>query len=168
MTRTLAVLGVGVWLGLLVASWMIASISFKTASTLAGPGSRRELQERLSTLPDDARVQVFRHFASEVNRAMFGQWILAQIVVGGLTLALAARGGGPWGLATAALVVVFVQAGLYVRLLEVGRSIDFVARPLARDVAAQFGLLHGAYGVLDLAKLGLLVWLVARLLRMAR
>jgi hypothetical protein len=166
--RTLAVAGAGVWLGLLAGSWMIASISFKTAAALAGSEGRRELHERLAGASDEGRRQVIRHVASEVNRAMFGRWIVVQLLLGIVTAVLVARAGGSWPLAAAALAIAVVQAGLHAPILEIGRAIDFVPRPLAADVAARFGRLHGAYVLLDLAKATALVWLVVRLARMGR
>jgi hypothetical protein len=168
MSRILAVLCAGIWLGLLAASWMIASLSFRTAAALSGAESGRELQERLSGLSDEGRRQVIRHVTSEVNRAMFGRWIIVQLVLGIVVVALVVRAGGSWPLAAAALAVVVMQVALHSPILEIGRAIDFVPRPLPPDVGARFGRLHAAYVLLDLAKAGALAWLVARLARMAQ
>jgi hypothetical protein len=66
------------------------------------------------------------------------------------------------------VVVVAVQgAALGPAIPELGRSIDFVARSLAPDVGRRFGLLHGGYVVLDLAKAAALVALAAMLARRA-
>ena len=52
-------------------------------------------------------------------------------------------------------------------ILELGRSIDFVPRPLAPDVGRRFGLLHGGYVVLDLAKAAALIALAILVARRA-
>jgi hypothetical protein len=66
----------------------------------------------------------------------------------------------------AVLAIVLVQQiGVGPRILEIGRAIDFVPRPLDPDVGRRFGILHAAYVVLDLVKAGLLAsvaWLTAR------
>jgi hypothetical protein len=84
-----------------------------------------------------------------------------------LLAALAWPGGGRGRLFAFAIVaIVFVQVlFLGPRILEIGRAIDFVPRPLTPEVARTFGFLHGAYVALDLVKAALLAtvcWLAAR------
>ena len=165
--RSLALLGTGVWLGLLAASWMIASITFGTASALLGPSARPELKDRLAPLPEAERRPVLRHMASEINRAMFGRWVLTQLVLGLAVLVAAYRSGVTWP-AAAAFAVVLVQAALQGPILELGRAVDFLPRPLPAELGARFGRLHGAYVLLDLAKGGALVALAWMLARTAR
>ena len=103
--------------------------------------------------------------ASEINRWMFRTWSLTQLGLGVLLVAAAwSLGNGPRVLAAAALALVLVQAfGLAGPTTELGRSIDFVPRPLPPDLARRFGLLHGAYVLADFAKAGLLLALSALL-----
>jgi hypothetical protein len=162
--RSLALLATGVWLGLLVASWMIASITFGTAAALLGPGARPEITERLAGVSEAERRPVLRHMASEINRAMFGRWVVVQLLLGVVTLVAAVRSGATWP-AAAAFAIVLVQAGLQGPILELGRTVDFLPRPLPPDLHARFGKLHGAYVLLDFAKggaLGWLAWMLAR------
>ena len=165
--RSLALVATGLWLGLLAASWMIASISFRTSAALLGPQARRELSERLAPLIEADRRAVLRHAASEANRAMFGRWLVVQIALGAVVVGLALRTGAPWP-AAAAMAIVLVQAALHGPILEIGRSVDFLPRPLPADIASRFGRLHAAYVLLDLAKAGVLVWLAWRLAKTAR
>ncbi len=167
MSRSLAVGLMGVWLGLLVASWIFASLNFRTVERVLGPELRREADEVLGGVSPGARRMVLRHLGSEVNRAMFRLWGPAQLALalGALGL-LWSQGGAPRLLLGLALALLLIQAlTLAGPIVELGRAIDFVPRPLPRDVARRFGLLHAAYVGSDLVKAALLVgaaWLAAR------
>jgi hypothetical protein len=164
MTR-LALLITGLWIGLLLASWIFASITFRKAAETASANARTEVREKLSSVPEPDRLMVLRHLASEVNRTMFGYWWVLQLVLGIALVGLAFRANGPWGWAAAALAVVLVQAAFHRPILELGRSIDFVPRPLPADIGTKFGRLHGAYVLLDFAKMLLLAVTAFRLTR---
>jgi hypothetical protein len=152
---------IGLWLGLLFASWAIAAATFRTAEAVAAAPAGSAAGDQVARVPSDARRPVFRHLASEINRWMFGRFGWAQ-------LAAWSMGGGVRALSLAALVVVAVQdAALGPAILELGRSIDFVARPLAPAVGRRFGLLHGGYVVLDLVKAGALIALAVVVARRA-
>ena len=166
MGRLLLVL-IGLWLGLLLASWVVASVNFRTVDRVLGPALRPELEQRLSGVPAAERRVALRHLASEINRWMFRYWSLAQLALGGACLLLAlGLGGLPRLLLAAALLTALVQAfGLASPITDLGRAIDFVPRPLPPDTARRFGLLHAAYVGVDLAKAVLLAaaaWAVAR------
>jgi hypothetical protein len=155
------------WLGLLVASWVAATASFRTVDRVLGPGLRPELAARLEPLPPPARRETLRHLASEVNRWLFRHFGLLEGGLSLLLLALAWPGGGRGRvLAGAVVAIVLVQLmALGPRILEIGRAIDFVPRPLDPEVGRRFGMLHAAYVGLDLLKAGILaavVWLTAR------
>lgn len=146
-------LAVGLWLGLLVSSWVMASANFRTAE-----GVSREqpapLAAKLAPVAPADRREAFRFVASEINRWMFRAVALAQVPLGLLLAALLWRGGGaPRALALAALAVVLVQLGALAPMIAAaGRAIDFVPRPLPPALGRRFGLLHAAYVLLDLAK----------------
>lgn len=165
--RALALLATGLWLGLLIASWMIASITFRTSAALSGPEARPELNQRLSHVKEEDRRPLLRHVASEINRAMFGRWLVVQLALGAAVLFLALRSGATWP-AAAAMAIVLIQAALHGSILDLGRSVDFLPRPLPPDIGSRFGRLHGAYVLLDLAKGGALGWLAWVLARTAR
>lgn len=162
-----SILTAGVWLGFLVASWVVATASFRAAERVAGPGTRAEVSAKLGPVSAEDRRMVLRHLASEINRWMFRAWSATQLVLG-LVLVLLAwpLGGWPRGLAAAALALVLVQAfGLAGPIAALGRGLDFLPRPLPAELARRFGALHGAYVLADLVKAGALTGLTLLLLR---
>jgi hypothetical protein len=156
--RAGALLVIGLWMGLLVASWAMASASFRTADRLLGPDARPELRARLSPLAVDDRRAVLRHAAAEANRWMFRAWAAMELVLAAVLVALSWRlGAGPRTLALAlAAVVVFQSAAVGPAIAHFGRSLDFVPRPLAPADGRRFGLLHAAYMLADVLKAGAL------------
>jgi hypothetical protein len=157
MSRGLALLVLGAWMGLLVASWAVAQASFGKADAAAANPHAQASGEGARPL--------LRYLAAEINRAMFGSRTVAELALGLGLVALLFRGPGR-GLAIAALVVVVLQGALLApAIASLGRSLDFLPRPLPGDVAKRFGMLHGAYVLLDLGKAALLAWASAALLR---
>jgi hypothetical protein len=154
VSRSLPLLLVGAWLGLLVSSWVMASVNFRTAERVAVPASAPELHARLDPLPPADRRLALRYIASEINRWMFRWAAVAQAALGMALVALLWRAGGvPRGLALCALGVVAVQLGVLAPMIAaVGRAIDFMPRPLPPAIGRRFGLLHGGYVLLDFAK----------------
>jgi len=156
----------GFWLGMLAASWVMATVNFRTADRVLGPGARPEMAGRLAILPAEDRRVVLRHLVSEINRTMFRAWALAQLALGALAVVAAWRMSGPRLLTGAALLLVVAQlAVLTPAIASVGRSIDFLPRPLPADVGRRFGALHAAYVGADFAKailVALAAWTVAR------
>jgi hypothetical protein len=166
LTRPLALLCAGAWLGILVASWAVATTNFRMVDRVLGPSGRPELRERLHPLPADERRVAFRHLASELNRALFGAWGIAQLALAALALALTARTPGPARLlASVLLLIVIVQLALGSRIEHLGRGLDFVPRPLPPDLGRRFGVLHAAFVCLDLVKAALLAGLAFVLVR---
>jgi len=162
----LLVLG-GLWLGLLFTSWALATATFRTAEAVASLPSGSAAGDHVARVPSEARRPLFRHLASEVNRWMFGRFGWAQLLLALIVGVLAWPFGGAvrW-LSIGALLAVVVQGGaLGPAILELGRSIDFVARPLPADIGRRFGMLHGGYVVLDLAKAAALLALTVLLAR---
>jgi len=156
----------GLWLGLVLASWAMATVNFRTVDRVLGPSQDPELGRRLAPIPPEDRRMALRHLASEVNRWMFGAGGLAQLVLGLAVLALAWPAGGAVRLLLlAAAVLVLAQVAAARSIVDLGRGIDFLPRPLAPDLARRFGALHGAYVASDLLKAALLVaaaWLGRR------
>jgi hypothetical protein len=165
VSRPAVLFVLGVWLGLLCASWAVASATFRTVDRVLAEG-RTAVADRLAPVPEADRRLVLRHVASEVNRWMFGWWAVAQALLAAAAVALTWRAGGAArGLAVAALLVVLGQAlGLGPAIRDLGRAVDFTPRPLPPDVGRRFGALHGAYVLLDLGKAALvavLAWVAA-------
>ena len=110
---------------------------------------------------------LLRHLASEINRWMFRWWSLAQVALAiALVLLLWPQAGSLRWLAVTALAIVLLQVmGLASPITEIGRSIDFLPRPLPPDLGRRFGRLHGAFVLLDLGKAVALVAIVVLALR---
>jgi hypothetical protein len=164
---SLALLLSGLWLGLLVASWVAATVNFRTVDQVLGPAGRREALARFEPVKAEDRRMLLRHLASEINRFLFRWWSRAQLLLGlGLVGILWALPGTPRWLALAALLVAVAQAaGLAGPITDLGRSVDFLPRPLPPDLGRRFGLLHAGYVLLDLGKAAVLVTLAALLVR---
>jgi hypothetical protein len=164
--RPLALVLLGVWLGALVASWVMATVNFRTVDRVLGPESSLELQAKLTPVAADDRRMVLRHLASEINRWMFRWWAPAQLIIGAGLLALAWPSGGARWLFVGALALTLAQAlALTPNVVEIGRAADFIPRPLPPDLAKRFGVLHAAYVVSDLVKAALIAaggWLLIR------
>lgn len=118
---------VGVWLGLLFASWAVASATFRTAELVAGAPAGSPAGDRVALVAADSRRPLFRHLASEVNRWMFGRFGWAQLALSLVVVVLAWPFGGAvrW-LSLLGLAAVAVQgAALGPAILESGgRSIS--------------------------------------------
>ena len=91
--RAGALIVIGLWLGLLAASWAMASASFRIVDRLLGPEARPQFQAKLAPLSADDRRAVLRHVAAESNRWMFRTWTLAEMVLGALLVAASWRIG---------------------------------------------------------------------------
>jgi hypothetical protein len=157
----------GFWLGLLVVSWVAATVNFRSVDHVLGPGGSSEAQVLFETVRVEDRRVLLRHLASEINRWMFRWWSLAQVALALAVLGLLWQQAGVMrGLAVAALAIVVLQVmGLAAPITEIGRSIDFLPRPLPADLARRFGLLHGAFVLLDLGKAGTLLAILGLALR---
>ena len=106
----LLLLVAGFWLGMLAASWVMATVNFRTVDRVLGPEARPEMAGRLAALAAEDRRVVLRHLVSEINRTMFRAWALAQLALGALALGAAWRvAGGPRLLTGAALLLVVAQ-----------------------------------------------------------
>jgi len=156
----------GLWLGLLIGSWFQATGSFRSVDRVLGPQTRPELAERLAGVATGDRRLVLRHLAAEINRWMFRRFGLAQLALAAAALAAAwPAAGASRGVLAGALLATAVQVVSAGSIESVGRSLDFLPRPLPADMGRRFGALHGAFLVLDFAKAALLVvasWLLAR------
>ena len=167
MFRPTALALAALWLGMLVASWVAATASFRAVDRVLGPGIHREMAGRLEPMPAPARREAFRYLASEINRWLFRRFSLLESGFALLLAALVWPGGGRERILAGAVVALVLAQVVFLgpRILEIGRAIDFVPRPLGPEVARRFGFLHGAYVALDLVKavlLGAVAWLAAK------
>lgn len=158
--------------GIILIGFVAAENFFVVDRLLESPAStefRQEFQQMLAPLPDgDARV-VLRYLSSELNRFYFRVWGGAEILLGGLLLLFAARSGNDrkFTIGAGVMLALSLLMTFYLtpQLVEVGRGLDFVPRDPPPPELRQFGMLHGAYSVLDLAKLLLGIWLTVRVVR---
>jgi hypothetical protein len=149
-----AVLLAGFWLGLLVASWIMAGVNLRTAERVLGSEMRPEVASRLAGVAPEDRRLVLRHMGGEINRWMFRRSAWLNLVLGGAFLVLVWRAGTvPRTLAFFALALTVVQLlGLTGEITRVGRAIEFLPHPVPGEMGRRFGLLHAAYVLADFAK----------------
>jgi len=111
-----------------------------------------------------------RYLAGEENRLFFGDWEIAQLVLGlALTCVLLFGVGRPLpaGLAAIALLLTGCQHFMVTaQMLSLGRAIDFVSPAVESAARNSFFKLHALYGAIEVVKLAL-VLVIAGLL-MAR
>lgn len=166
----LAITLLGVWLGLTFAMWYAAAGSFATTRRVL-EGRNREVLEAIELLGTEWSRLVLRHLTSEINRTYFRAYGWAQVVLGGLLLALlaATKPRDVTALvAVGAMLVVALVLTFYLtpQVTELGRQIDFVPRDPPPPEYARFRILHGAFTILDGAKTLAGLGLVARWLAM--
>jgi hypothetical protein len=162
-----AVLLAGFWLGLLVATWIMAGVNLRMADRVLGSEMRPEVAARLEGVAPDDRRMVLRHMGGEINRWMFRRSAWLNLVLGLGFLALVwTTPGAPRVLAVVALLLTLLQAfGLAGAITRVGRAIEFLPHPVPGELGRRFGLLHGAYVLADFAKAGAIAAAAVLLLR---
>jgi len=167
LRRALILFLIGGWLMGTVLMWVVATQNFRRVdAVLANP--RPEIKQRISPMTEgDARL-VLRLLASELNRFYFRAWGAAQLVLGGILLALiwstfrsdlrtCMLVGLMWGITAVLLFFIIPQ------LIHVGRQIDFVPRAPPPPQISIFWRLHLAYTLADVVKLTLGFWAFIRL-----
>jgi hypothetical protein len=169
--QVVAVVLLGMWLGLTVGMWYAAAGSFATTRRVL-EGRHREVMEAIELLGTEWSRLVLRHLTSEINRAYFRAYGWAQTVLAVLLLAALAAQKPRDTMALAVVGAMFLAVlvlTFYVtpQVTELGRQIDFVPRDPPPPEYSRFRLLHGAFTAVDgaktLAGLGLLIrWIVAR------
>ena len=164
-------------MGLVLGGWLLGTLMVAVVATqnffmvdrlLRSPTSA--LQQKIGGLPPGEARELLRHLASELNRFYFSVWGWMELVLVGLLLA-----GAVWGFqdrrlmagfAVMLCLVLISNFYLVPRLVEVGRSLDFVPREPAPVALALFGRLHAAYSGLDLVRLVVGVWMAVVLMRL--
>jgi Domain of unknown function (DUF4149) len=169
-TQVLTTALLGVWLGWTVAMWFAATRSFRTVDRLLKVPHPQFGQAIQPLGPDQARL-LLRHLASEINRAYFGAYGWAQVLLGAVMLVLLWRQAprDTIGIALAAVMLflaIILTLVIQPMIVSLGRSLDFAARNPAPPQMPRFWMLHGAFTGLDgvklLAGLGLLARLIFR------
>lgn len=176
---SLATLIVGLWLGLSVAMWVVATTNFRTVDELLEPGYRAEFSERLAPRTAAEERPLLRFLASELNRRFFLWFGVAELLLAAALLAALwrqRRAGGSlrraWSLALATAALTAVLAlGLGPAIGKLGPPLDFVPRPIPAEMPAEqaaytrFMRLHHAFTALDLVRVLLLAGIAVAVLR---
>jgi hypothetical protein len=157
------------WLALTPFMWFAATKSFAAVNRVLKAASPQFFEATKGMAEGQTRV-VLRYAASEINRAYFWGYGLAQVVLGSVMLLLlwreTARDSLGFGVVCAMMgLVLILTLVLTPMIISLGRSMDFVPRNPPPPVMPRFWALHGAFTGLDgvkfLAGLGLLIrWIV--------
>ena len=173
--RTVIAFLLGAWLLGTVLLGAVASENFFMIDRLldaSSPSSSRShpsfKRDAAQLPPGEARVML-RYVSSELNRFYFNVWGWFELGLASLAVLFAVRGSLPRRITVGFGVMLALVAvmTLYItpRITEVGRGLDFVPRNPAPPSLAEFGMLHAAYSFMDLAKLGIGIWLAVAMMR---
>jgi hypothetical protein len=164
-------------MALLLGSWLLGTIlvagmaaeNFWMIDRLVGSDGHPSFHEKVVALPPGEAREMLRYLSSELNRFWFQIWGWAEACFAVALLAMATRlkhrkllSGFALMLAAVALTNFYLTP----RIIEVGRALDFVPREPPPPSLAEFGRLHAAYSILDLAKLLVGFWMAIALLRL--
>jgi hypothetical protein len=169
-TRIAAFL-LGVWLCGGVFMGFVATQNFATVDrVLAAPPE--PASPMIQSLGHDQARQLLRYLAGEENRLFFGDWELAQLVVGlALTWVLFSGVARPLLAGMAAILLLLTGLQHFVvtaRMLALGRAIDFVSPAAESATRTAFWKLHALYGGIEVVKLALVLVLAIVLLASRR
>ncbi len=165
-TQVLTVVLLGAWIALTLAMWFAATRSFRTANRVL-ESSASDFEAAIGPLGKEGARMVLRHLASEINRSYFAaygwtQFLLAIILLG-LTLLRSPRDSvGVILTGTMFALVLVLTFVIQPRIVELGRTLDFVARDPVPAAMPRFWRLHGAFTALDGTKLLAALALLAR------
>jgi len=153
----MALVLLGAWLMMTVCMWFAATGSFGTVRRILEGGNSQFTETTRQLTADQTRLTA-RHVASEINRTHFRAYGWAQLVLGFallLLLALQTPRDGTSLIIAGAMLAVVAALTLYVtpEIVALGRRIDFVPRDPAPPEMPRFGILHGAFTLLDGLKL---------------
>jgi len=171
LLRTAMSFLLGAWLLGTILVAFIAAENFWIIDRLLATSLHPVFHETVSLLPVGEARALLRYLASEQNRFFFMWWGWAEAVLGIALLAMAARSGSGrllLGFALMLALVASTQLYLTPRIVEVGRSLDFIPRELPPPNLRTFGMLHAAYSAVDLLKLLAGGWMTWVLLKQSR
>jgi len=162
--RTLALVLVTVWLTGTVIMTFVATQNFRTVDRVLDRPTP-EAAPKLTALDHDSMRMLLRHLSSELNRLYFMTWNAVQLLLAVVVLALMVRAGSRLEtvLALVMLAIVVALLGGTFRIIELGRTIDFVPRDPVPPEVVKFGKMHAAYGAMEVLKLVVGVVLAWRL-----
>lgn len=147
----------GAWLAGTILVSVVATENFYTIDRLMARSPNSTFTSLTERLGKSETRNVLRYLSSELNRLYFQLWNATQLVLGILVLWLLAGNRSPakarWGVVGMLALVVLMIVWLTPQIVSVGRSLDFVPRDPVPPALARFGLLHGAYLLLEACKL---------------
>ena len=164
---TMAIL-LGGWLCGIVLVGFMAAENFWMIDRLLAASLHAAFHKDVAQLPVGEARAMLRYVASELNRFYFVWWGWTEAVLGLALLVMAVRLRNRRAATSVAAMLGLVAAmQLYLtpRIVELGRALDFVPREPPPPNLTEFGLLHAAYSLLDLVKLGVGVWTAVVLIR---
>ena len=152
--RTLALVLVTVWLTGTVIMTFVATQNFRTVDRILTRPTP-QAAAKLAETDHDATRMLLRHLSSELNRLYFMSWNAIQLLLAVVVLALMVRAGSRLEtvLALVMFAIVVALLGGTFRIIELGRTIDFVPRNPPPPEVVKFGKMHAAYGAMELVKL---------------
>ncbi|MBI4875887.1 MAG: hypothetical protein HY822_14720 [Acidobacteria bacterium] len=159
----------GMWLAGSLFLAAVASYNFRAVEqVLAAPP--RPAAKTIDTLGPDSARMLLRYQVSELNRAYFEYWGLAQLALGTAVFALLLFGTseGKWAVAlslVAVLIAVVQRFLLTPDLVNYGRQLDFSLNEARVAERARLAALHGAYSGAELFKWALMFGVLGLLIR---
>ena len=158
---------VAAWICLSVCAGYVATANFRVTDH----ERLRNVEEVFAAIPaGEARRQALRYVAGEPNRSIFWTYNTLQVALALAALFLLWLGRPArrmeWILLGVSMLVAASSLFYFTPALEtLGRSIDFLPRDPAPESVKTFYRIHGANIVLEMAKLGLLLWVFVLLVR---
>jgi hypothetical protein len=169
MKQRLILCLLGAWLMGSLMLFAVAPKNFHLIDELLASSGNPGFRHATEQLGQGAARELLRYLASELNRAFFSWWNMAQVLLGGAAVwATWGRTEQRWPRALVAAALILVLLLLLVltpQIISVGRSLDFVPRTPAPPQLGRFQLLHVLYTGLDLVKVLCLGLATVQLLR---
>lgn len=169
--RTTIALLLGVWLAGTLLLGGVASENFFMIDRLLAH-SHASLQKDVAALPAGEARAMLRYVSSELNRFYFQVWGWFELGLAVIVVWLAIPGlkQSRFKVGFSSMLALVAVMTLYItpRIIVVGRALDFVPRYPPPPGLSEFGMLHGAYSILDLVKLLIGVWMAVALARSER
>jgi hypothetical protein len=167
-TRRFSVLILGVWAGISLAMFFIATQNFVAVDRILDAPAEAAGKILNHTGPEQGRA-LLRHQAAELNRYYFDWYGLVQILLAALLAAallfavqknrlMLGIGAGLF------LLVCFQKAYLTPEITALGRSFDFAAPGTVFPTRPRFRNFHMAFNVTELVKTGLMLFVGVKLL----
>ena len=155
---------IGIWLGVSVFMDFVAAQNFKAVNRAMVTDDVRAVDTVKKIGGPEVERQLFRYFAGEINRYLFEQWEWAELMLGLILLMVLLFGRTYQKLAMAlCFAMMLLVAGQRFKLTpmitRLGRELEF-----SESASRRFAAYHALYGYSELAKLGLGLVLVGRLL----